>query len=173
MALTHPRPQRDVVLRMHTISHAGISPNQKVTFTSNFHDAFIFRLVTWIMSILESVQFFFHPVIFALFPSTDWIDIPSFCQNAKFMLGSGIWQCCALIGTWQIATQFKLWSFICSRKQSHPLQLRNYFSLVSIINCQNVYQQTFPLTAWTKSFNYSIFITLQYFTPQPSSLISE
>lgn len=46
MALTHPSPQRDVVLRMHTISHAGISPNQEVTFTSNFHDAFIFRLVT-------------------------------------------------------------------------------------------------------------------------------
>ena len=78
------------------------------TFTSNFHDAFIFRLVTWIMSILESVQFFFHPVIFALFPSTDWIDIPSFCQNAKFMLGSRMWQGCALIGTQQIATQFKL-----------------------------------------------------------------
>ena len=106
---------------------------------------------------------FFHPVVFALFPSTDWINIPSFCQNAKFTLGSGMCQCHALIGTWQIGTQFKLWSLIYSRKQSHPLQLRNYFSLVSIINCQNVYQLTFPLTALTKSFKF----TLQSFTPQP------
>jgi hypothetical protein len=32
-------------------------------------------------------------------------------------------------------TQYKLCLFICSRKQSHPLQFRNCFPLVSIINC--------------------------------------
>lgn len=86
-----------------TISCGDISPKQEAAFASLLHYVFILRLVTWLMSILEAVQF--ATLCHASFPAT--LLALTLCDIAKDH------------------TECKLLLSICSRKWSHPLLLGN------------------------------------------------
>lgn len=88
-----------------TQSHAVIShQNREAALASRLHYVFILRLVTWLMSILEPVQF--SALCHASFPDTPLAltlcDVAKDCADCKLILA------------------------ICSRKLSHPLPFGFY-----------------------------------------------